>query len=44
MSTVVKLILRNPLNEAMTHGLNIIPKDAPIGRKWIEKLKVCLNN
>ena len=44
MNTVVRLILRNPLNESMTHGVNIIPTNAPIGHKWIDKLKVCINN
>lgn len=43
MTTKVIFTLRNPLNEKETHDLHIIPKDAPIGRKWIEKLKECLN-
>jgi hypothetical protein len=44
MNTVVKLILRNPLDESQTHDLDILPKDAPIGRKWVDKLKVCIDN
>lgn len=38
----VKLTLRNPLNESETHDVYIIPKDVPIGKKWIEKLTHCL--
>jgi hypothetical protein len=38
------MTLRNPLNEQETRDVFIIPKDAPIGRKWIEKLTHCLNN
>ena len=44
MKTKVNIILRDPLNEHETHTMGIIPKDAPIGRKWIEKLKVCLDS
>lgn len=41
-NTKVKLTLRNPLNENEIHELFIIPKNANIGKKWIEKLKECL--
>jgi hypothetical protein len=38
------LTLRNPLNEEETHDLYILPKEATIGRKWIDKLKTCLQD
>lgn len=44
MNARVNIILRNPLDETQTHTLSLIPKDAPIGRKWLEKLRVCLDN
>lgn len=44
MNTKVNIVLRNPLNESETHTLGIIPVDAPIGRKWIEELKICLDD
>jgi hypothetical protein len=43
MNTKVRLTLRNPLNEQETHTIDIIPKDAPIGDKWIEKIRFCLD-
>lgn len=43
-NTRVNIILRNPLDESQLHTLSIIPKDAPIARKWLEKLRVCLVN
>lgn len=44
MPTKVIFTLRNPIDESQTHDLHLIPKDAPIGRKWIDKLKICLND
>jgi hypothetical protein len=44
MRTKVNIILRDPLNEHETHTLGIIPIDAPIGRKWIDELKICLDS
>lgn len=44
MNTTVNIVLRNPLDESQTHTLKIIPKNAPIAKKWIEKLKTCLEN
>jgi len=43
-NTRVNIILRNPLDETQLHTLSLIPKDAPIARKWLEKLRVCLIN
>ena len=43
-TTKVILTLRNPLNEQETHDLYILPKEADIGKKWISKLKTCLQD
>lgn len=43
-TTKVNIILRNPIDESQIHTLSIIPKDIPIGKKWLEKLKICLDN
>ena len=44
MNTKVNIILRNPLDENETHTMSIIPVAAPIGTKWLNELKICVDN